>query len=72
MFCVRQGESAAIIDETAARGNPDDGSICYYRISRGNVHRRMMLVFHPDKTFMEQEQWFIDIVRQYPTLSGKG
>ena len=72
MFCVRQGESAAIIDETAARGTPDDGSICYYRISRGNVHRRMMLVFHPDKTFMEQEQWFIDIVRQYPTLSGKG
>lgn len=68
-YCVRMGKSAAIIDETAARSDPEQGGICYYRISRGNVLRRMMLVFHPDKSFSEQEQWFLDMVREYPTIN---
>lgn len=68
-YCVKMGHSAAIIDETAARSDPDEDQICYYRISRGNVRRRMMLVFHPDKSFSEQEQWFIDMVREYPTIN---
>lgn len=69
LFCVKTGASAAIIDEIAARSEPDQDKICYYRISRGNVYRRLMLVFHPDKTFTEQEQWFIDTIREYPTLN---
>lgn len=68
-FCVSQGESAAIMDETAVRADPQEDRICYYRIARGNVLRRMMLVFHPDKVFTQQEQQFIDMLRDYPTLN---
>lgn len=68
-YFVRQGGGAAIIDEIPIRTEPDEDYICYYRISRGNVHRRIMLAFHPDKVFSQQEQAFIDMLREYPTLN---
>lgn len=67
-YFVRQGNGAAIIDEIPIRTEPDEDYICYYRISRGNVRRRIMLAFHPDKVFTPQEQEFIDMLREYPTL----
>lgn len=68
-FFVRQGSGAAIIDEIPIRTEPDEEHICYYRISRGNARRRIMLAFHPDKVFTLQEQQFIDMLREYPTLN---
>ena len=67
-FFVREGSGAAIIDEIPIRTEPDEEHICYYRISRGNAHRRIMLAFHPDKVFAPHEQQFIDMLRQFPTL----
>lgn len=67
-YFVRQGNGAAIMDEIPVRTEPDEAYICYYRISRGNVRRRIMLAFHPDKVFTPHEQHFIDMLRQYPTL----
>lgn len=68
-FFVRQGSGAAIIDEIPIRTEPDEEHICYYRISRGNACRRIMLAFHPDKVFAPHEQQFIDMLREYPTLN---
>lgn len=67
-YFVRDGNGAAIIDEIMARTEPDEDHICYYRISRGNVCRRIMLVYRPDKVFEPQERDFIDMLRDYPTL----
>lgn len=68
-FCVKCGQALSIIDETAVRNEPDEDSVCYYRISKGNVHRQTLLAYHPDKYFTPQEQWFIDILKNYPTLN---
>ena len=68
-YFVRQGDGAAILDEIPIRTEPDEDCICYYRISRGNVRRRIMLAFHPDKVFTPQEQQFIDMLKEYPTLN---
>ena len=68
-YCVTQGESVAIMDETAVRADPQEEQVSYYRISQGNVLRRTMLVSHPDKVFTQPEQDFIDLLKEYPTLN---
>lgn len=69
---IRSGKSVGFIDEVVVLHEPREDSIAYYRLNSGPITRDILVAYHPGKHLTATEQLFIDILKSYPLLSGKG
>ena len=66
---VKQGSCVAPIHEFVVNHEPDEDSICYYRMDPPSFMPPVVATFCPGKRLTPPERWFIDALEQYQTLS---
>ena len=65
---IKHGTSVGFIDEVVAQYEPNEEWICYYRLNTGPILRDVVVGHAPGKRLSRQEQWFVDALKQYPSL----
>lgn len=69
---IQSGTSVGFIDEIVVLHEPREDKLSYYRLKSGPIIRDILVAYHPGKHLSAAEQLFIDILKSYPLLSGKG